>query len=84
MIKLSSPSLFGGILVQMNALGTSKTMISSPLYKSIVAIEISSGDSVGLEVPPLENRYLVGFQFNTISPLIFFVELFLSSINIPP
>ena len=68
-IILSLPYLFGGTLVWMNAVGTSKTLISSPLQVSIFAVKKkNSGDAMWLEVSSLDKHYIAGFPLdNTIS-----------------
>ena len=77
MITFSSLSLFGVMLVWMNSLVTSITMIYFPFYAYIVFVrKIVSSYVVVLELSYLDNHSLVGFPLNTILSLSFFVLFF--------
>ena len=70
MVTLSSPYLFGGMLVFINVLVTYRTMTCRPLYASIVSVKkVASSDDVEYELSSLDNHSLVGFILNTILPL---------------
>ena len=77
-ITLSSPYLIGGMLVWINVLGTSRTMIYNTSYAFIISFkETVSSDAVGLEVSSLDSHSLAGFPLNIVIPLSFVVVLLL-------